>query len=74
MARTPAKCPKFSRGSQLEPYLTQFRLTELRYGWGAEESATHLSLALEGTVVHLLLDLAPAELRDLQYLTRELER
>ena len=35
---------------------------------------TDLALALEGTAVRVLLHLAPAEQRDLQVLTRALER
>ena len=61
--------------TQLEPYLAQFRIAALHYGRGADESATQLALALEGTAVQvLLLDLAPAAQRDLQALTRALER
>ena len=39
-----------------------------------DESATQLALALEGTAVQVLLDLAPADQRDLRALTRALER
>ena len=63
-----------SGATQLEPYLAQFRIAALHYGWGADESATQLALALEGTAVQVLLDLAPAAQRDLQALTRALER
>ena len=69
-----ARLPKYSGATQLEPYLAQFRIAALHYGWGADESATQLALALEGTAVQVLLDLAPAAQRDLQALTRALER
>ena len=43
-------------------------------GWSGDQSATQLALALEGTAVQVLLDLAPADQRNLQALTRALER
>ena len=39
-----------------------------------DESAAQLALALEGTAVKALLDLAPADQRDLGALIRALER
>ena len=67
--RTPIKdWPKFSGATQLEPYLAQFRLVEWHNGWGDGEAVVHLALALEGTAVQALLDLAPEDQRDLQAL------
>ena len=59
---------------QLEPYLAQFRLVEWHNGWGDGEAVVHLALALEGTAVQALLDLAPEEQRDRRALIRALER
>ncbi|CAL8363517.1 unnamed protein product [Boreogadus saida] len=69
-----ARLPKFSGATPLEPYLAQLRIAARYYGWGVEESAAQLALALEGTALQVLLDLAPADQRDLQALTLALER
>ena len=68
-----ARLPKYSGAMPLEPYLAQFRIAALHHGWDGDESATQLALALEGTAVQVLLDLAPAAKRDLQALTRALD-
>ncbi|CAL8379255.1 unnamed protein product [Boreogadus saida] len=73
-ARIAVKLPKFSGATQPEPYLAQFRLAEWHNDWGAGEAVVRLALALEGTAVQALLDLAPADQRDLGALTRALER
>ena len=65
--------PKYSGATPLEPYLAQFRIAALHHGWDGDESATQLALALEGTAVQVLLDLAPAAQRDLQALIRALD-
>ena len=70
-ARTAVKLPKFSGTTLLEPYLAQFRLVEWHNGWAAGEAVVHLALALAGTVVQVL---TPGEQRDLQALSRALER
>lgn len=64
-SRTPAKLPKSSGMTQLEPYLSQVQLAAWHDGWSKEETATHLALALEGKALQVLLDLAPAEQWDL---------
>ena len=69
-----ARLPKFSGATQLEPYLAQLQIAALHYGWNGNESATQLALALEGTAVQVLLDLASADRRNLQALTQALER
>ena len=69
-----ARLPKFSGTTQLEPYLAQFHLAAVHYGWNGNEAATQLALSLEGTAVQVLLDLAPADQRNLQALTQALER
>ena len=74
VARTAVRLPKFSGVTQLEPYLAQFRLAAWHNGWGAEEAVVHLALALEGTAARVLLDLDQADQRDLQALTRALDR
>ena len=74
VARMAVKLPKFSGATQLEPYLAQFRLVEWHNGWGDGEAVVHLALALEGTAVQALLDLAPEEQRDRRALIRALER
>ena len=43
-----ARLPKYSGATQLEPYLAQFRIAALHYGWSGDQSATQLALALEG--------------------------
>ena len=58
----------------IKPFLSQVRLATWHSGWGDEEAAVHLALALEGKALQVLLDLAPAEQRDLQALTTALER
>ena len=68
------RLPKFSGATQLEPYLAQVRLVEWHNRWGAGEAVVHLALALEGTAVQALLDLAPEDQRDLRALIRALER
>ena len=74
VATTAVKLQKFSGATQLEPYLAQFRLAEWHNGWAAEEAVVHLTLALEGTAARVLLDLDQADQRDLQALTRALDR
>ena len=69
-----ARLPKFSGATPLEPYLAQLRIAARYYGWGMDESAAQLALALEGTALQVLLDLAPADQRDLHALTLALER
>ncbi|CAL8389159.1 unnamed protein product [Boreogadus saida] len=69
-----ASTVQFSGATHLEPYLAHFRLAEGHNGWGAGKAVVHLALALEGTAVQALLDLAPADQRDLGGLTRALER
>jgi hypothetical protein len=60
-----ARLPKFSGAVKIAA----------RYcGWSTDESASQLALALEGTAVQALLDLAQTDQRDLQALTRALER
>ena len=59
--------PKF-KSTLLGSYLAQSE------AGGAREAVVHLDLALEGTAVRVLLDLAPVEQRDLQAPTRALER
>ncbi|CAL8263880.1 unnamed protein product [Merluccius merluccius] len=78
------RCHRFAGGrpppggqaaqTPLEPYLAQFRIAARHYGWSMDKSAAQLALALEGTAVQVLLDLAPAEQWDLWALTRALER
>ncbi|KAK0139290.1 Major histocompatibility complex class I-related gene protein [Merluccius polli] len=68
-----ARLPKYSGATPLEPYLAQFRIAALHYGWDGDESATQLALALEGSAVQVLMDLGPAAQRDLQALTRALD-
>ena len=68
------RLPKFSGATPLEPYLAQLRIAARYYGWGMVESAAQLALALEGMALQVLLDLAPADRRDLQALTLALER
>ncbi|KAK0130618.1 hypothetical protein N1851_034899 [Merluccius polli] len=68
-----ARLPKYSGATPLEPYLAQFRIAALQYGWDGDESATQLALALEGSAVQVLMDLGPAAQRDLQALTRALD-
>ncbi|KAK0148595.1 hypothetical protein N1851_011080 [Merluccius polli] len=67
------RLPKYSGATPLEPYLAQFRIAALHYGWDGDESTTQLALALEGSVVQVLMDLGPAAQRDLQALTRALD-
>ena len=69
-----ARLPKFSGVTQLEPYLAQFQIAALHYSWNGNEAATQLALALEGTAVQDLLDLAPADRLNLQALTQALDR
>lgn len=72
--RAAAKLPKYNGLTQLEPYLSPVQLAAWHSGWNDEEAATHLALALEGKALQVLLDLAPAEQRNLQALTRALDR
>lgn len=74
MPRTPAKLPKYNGATPLEPYLSQVQLAARHSGWSDEEAATHLALALEEKALQVLLDIAPAEQRDLQALTMALQR
>ncbi|CAL8257876.1 unnamed protein product [Boreogadus saida] len=74
VARTAVRLPNFSGATALEPYLAQFCLAEWHNGWGAEEAVDYLALALVGTAARVLLDLDQADQRDLQALTRALER
>ena len=69
-----SRLPKFSGITPLEPYLAQLRIAARYYGWGMDESAAQLALALEGTALQVLLDLAPTDQLDLQALTLALER
>ncbi len=48
LTRSPAKLPRYSGLTPLEPYLAQVDLAALHDGWSREETATHLALALEG--------------------------
>lgn len=70
--RSPAKLPRYSGLTPLEPYLAQVDLAALHDGWTREETATHLALALEGPALQVLIDLSPEERRDLQALTAAL--
>ncbi|KAG2466750.1 TPM2 protein, partial [Polypterus senegalus] len=72
--RSPAKLPRYSGLTPLEPYLAQVDLAALHNGWSCEEAATHLALALEGPALQVLIDLPPEECRDLQALTDALTR
>lgn len=72
--RTAAKLPKFDGSTPLEPYLSQVRLAAAHSGWSNEEAATHLALALDGKALQVLLDVSPAEQRDLEALTSALQR
>ena len=73
-AKSSVKLPKYNGTTPLAPYLSQLQLAALHSGWSDGEAATHLALALEGKAVQVLLDLAPAEQRDLHYLTTALQR
>ncbi len=72
LTRSPAKLPRYSGLTPLEPYLAQVDLAALHDGWSREETATHLALALEGPALQVLIDLSPEERRDLQALTAAL--
>ncbi len=74
LTRSPAKLPRYSGLTPLEPYLAQVDLAALHDGWRREETATHLALALEGPALQVLIDLSPEERRDLQALTAALNR
>ncbi len=74
LTRSPAKLPRYSGLTPLEPYLAQVDLAALHDGWSREETATHLALALEGPALQVLIDLSPEERRDLQALTAALNR
>ena len=68
VARTAVNLPKIPGATQLDLFLAQFRLAEWHNGLGAGEAVVHLALALEGTAVQVMLDLAPADQRDLRVL------
>lgn len=72
--RTAAKLQHYTGATQLEPYLAQVTLAATHNGWGQEETATHLALALEGPALQVLLDLPLEEQRDLRALTTALGR
>lgn len=72
LPRSPAKLPRYSGLTPLEPYLAQVDLAALHDGWTREETATHLALALEGPALQVLSDLSPEERRDIQALTAAL--
>ncbi|KAG1957220.1 thy-1 membrane glycoprotein [Pimephales promelas] len=74
LTRSPAKLPRYSGLTPLEPYLAQVDLAALHDGWSCEETAIHLALALEGPALQVLIDLSPEERRDLQALTAALNR
>lgn len=59
--KTPAKLPKYNGTTPLEPFLVQVRLAARHSDWDDGETATHLALALEGTALQVLLDLAPGD-------------
>ncbi|KAL2087245.1 hypothetical protein ACEWY4_018304 [Coilia grayii] len=52
----------------------EVRLAACRAGWGPEDTAVHVALALEGPALQVLLDLSPTEQRDYMALTTALER
>ncbi|CAI5638952.1 unnamed protein product [Oreochromis niloticus] len=72
--RTAAKLQHYTGATQLEPCLAQVTLAATHNGWGQEETATHLALALEGPALQVLLDLPLEEQRDLRALTTALGR
>ena len=72
--RTPAKLPKYTGTTPLEPYLSQVQIAAWHNGWSGEEAAVHLALALEGKALQVLLDLGPAGQHDYLSLTTALER
>ncbi|CAI5678540.1 unnamed protein product [Oreochromis niloticus] len=72
--RTAAKLQRYTGATLLEPYLAQVTLAATHNGWGQEETATHLALALEGPALQVLLDLPLEEQRDLRALTTALGR
>lgn len=74
ITRAPAKLPRYSGLTSLEPYLAQVDLAALHDGWSREETAIHLALALEGPALQVLIDLSPDERRDIQALTAALSR
>ncbi|KAG1946509.1 thy-1 membrane glycoprotein [Pimephales promelas] len=74
LTRSPAKLPRYSGLTPLEPYLAQVDLAALHDGWSCEETAIHLALALEGPAFQVLIDLSPEKRRDLQALTAALNR
>ncbi|KAG1941393.1 interleukin-1 receptor accessory protein-like 1-A [Pimephales promelas] len=74
LTRSPAKLPRYSGLTPLEPYLAQVDLAALHDGWSCEETAIHLALALEGPALQVLIDLSPEERCDLQALTAALNR
>ncbi|KAG2470444.1 PO210 protein, partial [Polypterus senegalus] len=73
-SRSPAKLPRYSGLTPLEPYLAQVDLPVIHNEWSREEAATHLALALEGPALQVLIDLSSEECRDLQALTAALTR
>ncbi|RXN35115.1 Retrovirus-related Pol poly from transposon [Labeo rohita] len=74
LTRSPAKLPRYSGLTPLEPYHAQVDLATLHDGWSCEETATRLALALEGPALQVLIDLSPEEQGDLQALTATLNR
>ncbi|CAL9692670.1 unnamed protein product [Knipowitschia caucasica] len=72
--KTPAKLPKYSGTTPVEPFLAQVRLASWHSGWSDDETATHLALALEGVALQILLDLSLEDQQDLQALMIGLER
>ncbi|CAL9695282.1 unnamed protein product [Knipowitschia caucasica] len=72
--KTPAKLPKYSGTTPVEPFLAQVRLASWHSGWSDDETATHLALALEGVALQILLDLSLEDQQDLRALMIGLER
>lgn len=66
--------PRYSGTVSSEPYLGQVMLAALHNGWGTEETATYVTLALEGKALKVLLDLTLAEQRDYPTLAAALQR
>ncbi|KAJ8369429.1 hypothetical protein SKAU_G00094570 [Synaphobranchus kaupii] len=68
------KLPRFNGTASLESYLALLELAAQLGGWKPEQTAGHLALALEGPALEAILDLPPAERRNLQALTAALQR
>jgi len=75
--RTPAKLPRYSGATPLEPYLVPRWLAVQFSRWGDKEAAVHLALVLEGPAAQVLFDLppvGPGKLRGSHRRTRETVR